>query len=85
MPYIKQHRREVIDRTPINGASLHNAGELNYALSLLVKNYFEDLGEDYQAINDCVGALEGAKAEFQRRVVAPYEDRKIKENGDVYG
>jgi hypothetical protein len=35
-------------------------------------------------VNDVVGALDGAKAEFQRRVVAPYEDKKIRENGDVY-
>jgi hypothetical protein len=31
-----------------------------------------------------VGALEQAKDEFRRRVVHPYEDLKIKENGDVY-
>jgi hypothetical protein len=36
-------------------------------------------------MNDVVGALEGAKAEFQRIVVAPYEDKKMAENGDVYG
>lgn len=29
-------------------------------------------------------ALKDAKLEFYRRVVAPYEDLKIKENGDVY-
>ena len=29
-------------------------------------------------------ALEGAKLEFYRRIVAPYEELKIKENGEVY-
>jgi hypothetical protein len=29
------------------------------------------------AMNDVVGALDGAKAEFQRRVVAPYEDKRF--------
>jgi hypothetical protein len=43
-----------------------------------------DVKKDYQAINDCLGALEGAKLELYRRVAAPYEDRKIQENGDVY-
>lgn len=32
-----------------------------------------------------IGALEFALSEFKRRVVAPYEDGKIAENGDVYG
>lgn len=31
-----------------------------------------------------VGAIECAKMEFARRVIFPYEDRKISENGDVY-
>jgi hypothetical protein len=38
----------------------------------------------YQSINDVLGALEGAKLEFYRRIAAPYEDTKIQENGDVY-
>jgi hypothetical protein len=60
------------------------SGELNYAISMIVKYYFRLNGADYQAINDIVGALEGAKTEFQRRVVAPYEDGKIDSNGDMY-
>lgn len=61
-----------------------NAGELNYMLSMVVRGYIHQHGLNYQSINDAVGALEGAKAEFQRRVVAPYEDTKITENGDIY-
>lgn len=78
MPYIKTEdraRARIIPKT---------AGELNYAISCLVGEYVLREGLNYQHINDCVGAMEGAKAEFQRRVVAPYEDLKIKENGDVY-
>lgn len=30
------------------------------------------------------GAIEAAKLEFYRRVVAPYEDQKLLDNGDVY-
>lgn len=33
---------------------------------------------------DIQGALECCKLEFYRRVAVPYEDRKIKLNGDVY-
>lgn len=59
-------------------------GELNYAITLLLIDYTERKGLKYSTINDVVGAAEGAKAEYQRRVVAPYEDKKIAENGDVY-
>ena len=38
----------------------------------------------YSLINEVTGALENAKLEFYRRVVVPYEDMKIKINGDVY-
>lgn len=80
MPYINQTRRDQLtDDFP------NNPGELNYAITMLIKKYFERPGKgNYQAINDIVGALEGAKLEFYRRVAAPYEDKKIAENGDVY-
>ena len=79
MPYIKPE-----DRT--DNAELHpsNAGELNYAITMLVLSYFNRAGGRYQQINDILGALEGAKLEFYRRLAAPYEDEKCKANGDVY-
>lgn len=79
MPYIEKTLRFDVDM----GKAL-TAGELNYKITKLIVAYLEDRGTSYQSINDVVGALEGAKAEFQRRVVAPYEDAKIRENGDVY-
>lgn len=79
MPYIKQEDRD--DHTALYP---QHAGELNYAITLLVNDYFKRMGGRYQQINDIVGALEGAKLEFYRRVAAPYEDEKIEENGDVY-
>lgn len=81
MPYIpdKNRRSELKEGRPAE-----NAGELNYILTIIVRNYFEDNGGRYQQINDVVGALEGCKLEFTRRITNPYEDKKIKENGDVY-
>jgi hypothetical protein len=49
----------------------------------LVKHYFEAEGGRYQQIAEVMGALAATQAEFYRRVAAPYEDRKIEENGDV--
>lgn len=77
MPYIRQDLRDtcVIPNTP---------GELNYLITRLLLEYCEKHGQCYSTYNDCLGALTGAQLEFYRRVVAPYEDQKIKENGDVY-
>jgi hypothetical protein len=83
MPYIKQERRALLFPSTDVGAA--NPGELNFQLSVIVRLYMAAHVLNYQTINDIIGALESAKAEFQRRVVAPYEDQKLKENGDVYG
>jgi hypothetical protein len=82
MPYIHQDDRLLLE---LNGpAYASTAGELNFLITALCIEYLNTNGKNYQRINDVVGALEGAKLEFYRRVAAPYEDLKIKENGDVY-
>lgn len=94
MPYIDPHSRmekfgeRGAKTTPdhifyIGHYSPGTSGELNYLFTMLIKEYLRN-GVNYQKINDVIGALEGAKLEFYRRVVAPYEDEKIKQNGDVY-
>lgn len=80
MPYIKQEQR---NRLATDGAFPNMSGELNYRITKEIFDYFKD-HPNYQGINDIVGALESAKMEFYRRIVAHYEDQKIKENGDVY-
>lgn len=80
MPYIKRERRAVLyDRYE----DPENAGELNYEFTRIALEYL-GFQPNYQRFNDVIGALEGAKLELYRRMVAPYEDEKIKENGDVY-
>lgn len=81
MPYIKHERRGLIE--PQFDFEISNAGELNYVLTVIAHRYWNDNGQNYQAFNDIIGALEGCKLELYRRKVAPYEDEKIKENGDV--
>lgn len=80
MPYIPEDRRDALE----NGEPAMTVGELNFQFTVLSLDYLNTHGVDYARLNDVVGALESAKAEFQRRVVAPYEDTKIEENGDVY-
>lgn len=79
MPYIKPEARERLD---VANAS-KDAGELNYCLTKMCHDYWMRCGRNYQAFNDIIGALEGCKLELYRRKVAPYEDVKIAENGDV--
>lgn len=83
MPYIKEDDRMKFDDIG-EFTSIKTPGELNYVISMICQQYIKDNGFNYQKINDIVGALEGAKIEFYRRIAAPYEDKKIKENGDVY-
>jgi hypothetical protein len=80
MPYINQNDR---DRLEVGIRPPRTAGELNYLITTLIRDYYTN-DPNYQSINDIVGALEGAKLEFYRRVAAPYEDTKIIQNGDVY-
>jgi uncharacterized protein DUF6899 len=79
MPYIEKPRRERIHHNEIPST----AGELNYAFVSMALDYLDYYGLNYQHMNDVIGALEGAKMEIYRRQVAPYEDRKAAENGDV--
>lgn len=62
MPYINSDRRTVIlNENSVRIKEIDNAGELNYAISMIIKTYFEKEGKgNYQAINDIIGALEGA-------------------------
>ena len=81
MPYIKQERRDAIRA----GAKPLDAGELNFAITLLVDDYLKAKGAiRYAHLNEVVGAMDCAKLELYRRVAVPYEDQKIGENGDVY-
>ena len=84
MPYIDPARRADFVSNSVRPAYATKSGELNYQITLLLQEYWHNHGPAYQTINDIVGALEGAKLEFYRRVAVPYEEEKIKQNGDVY-
>ena len=85
MPYIKGLARPQIDLAVSDIANdvYRQPGALNYAITKLVQAF---LGEDenYASFATATGVLENVKQEMYRRLVAPYEDRKRAENGDVY-
>lgn len=83
MPYIKQEDRDrFFEQDQLSKDN--TAGELNFCISSLCREYIKAKGKSYAVLNEVVGALECAKLELYRRVAAPYEDEKIIENGDVY-
>lgn len=84
MPYITKKTREDLRGNAKFRRIPRTSGELNFRLTEVILEYLEFHGLSYGKINDITGALGEVKAEFRRRIVAPYEDQKITENGDVY-
>jgi hypothetical protein len=81
MPYIKKDKRRELAE---NSICPRNVGELNYMWTMTIQMYLEEHGESYQTYNDIIGAMECCKLELYARKIRPYEDLKIKENGDVF-
>ena len=88
MPYIEERRRDLIDEELVPASAVlvyHGStpGDLNYAVTLLVTDYLGFV-PNYERFNAAIGVLECAKLELYRRMIAPYEDEKMHQNGDVY-
>lgn len=82
MPYIRSYLRRLLDTKNKFAVA---PGDLNYQITKLCVDYCNRRKpHDYTLYNEVMGALECAKQEFYRRMVVPYEDKKIEENGDVY-
>ena len=87
MPYIKKEDR---DKFWHNGTCLldmallcETPGDLNYAITIMIHEYIFRHGQSYSTYNEAMGILECAKMELYRKHIAPYEEEKIKENGDL--
>lgn len=84
MPYISQEDRKELDghlekRSPVTW------GEFNYTITRQILDFLHNKTDSsYAAYNSVIGMLECIKQELYRRMIAPYEDKKIKENGDVF-
>jgi len=84
MPYIKSNRRPPIDSATKELMShVENEGDLNYAITKMLFSYIRQKGLSYSICNTLMGVLSCVSLEFYRRIVSPYEDKKIKENGDI--
>jgi hypothetical protein len=97
MPYIKNEERgkyevsidEIVSSlgwSQVNGNDFDEnrvKGELNYVIYSIIKRYIDREGLKYFRAQDLIGTLECCKQELYRRILAPYEDIKIEECGDV--
>ena len=91
MPYIKPADRSVYDFMlriiESDFASVGaGGGDLNYVLTKVCiawLNYHQP-PHNYELLSTVFKELGCAQAEWYRRVLAPYEDKKREENGDVY-
>jgi len=93
MPYITQDQRKILDPIVDQFASRaeyiafthgdrSRDGVFNYVVTKLALRLFDKRG--YSQFVRVAGGLEEIKAEYRRRIVAPYEDGKASKNGDVY-
>ena len=88
MPYIDRedrHRyRELVERLAdrLPDERCTRPGHLNYVISLLLDRVY---GAEmrYADHNEALGVLTAVALELYRRKTAPYEDRKIVEQGDL--
>lgn len=82
MPYVKKPQRYALDRcvASLRDNCVQADGDLNYILFAFCKRWVEPSYNNYK---NYIGELRQCAVEIERRLLAPYEDKKIKENGDV--
>lgn len=86
MPYTKKEDRTTRMLTAIGGLTeeINNKGDLNYVICQLTGLLIlKTGGMSYTNVSNWVDGVHGAERELTRRLLNPYEDLKIKENGDV--
>lgn len=87
MPYIKPEQRPPLDKLveplikhisalPVEAQD----GSLNYAITKIIKHVYP---QKYFHFNRALGVLSAVAHELYRKIISPYEETKIKENGDV--
>jgi len=84
MPYLKDEpERKELDRAVdlLRDLGAHRiSGQLNYVLFALCRRY---VPKSYEGLRNFLAEIHEAECEIRRRILAPYEDQKSKENGDV--
>lgn len=80
MPYLSRERRLEL----LSGSTPETSGDLNYLICNLIEDFVIDKGISYAVMAEAISGATEAVAEFRRRIVSPYEDLKLEENGEVF-
>ncbi len=82
MPYIKIESRPVMDRVieTMRKVGVKVDGDLNYILFAFCK---KNIVPSYNNYKNFCGELRQCATEIERKLLAPYEDEKIIENGEI--
>jgi hypothetical protein len=84
MPYVNSQSRNALQkRAEKLSKDCETGGDLNFVVTVMLHRWLYDHGTRYVELNKLMGVLECAKEEFYAKVVRPYEDQKIKQNGDI--
>ena len=86
MPYTKEEDRTAMMRKAIDVLTdeIKNKGDLNYTICQLTGQLIlKTGGMGYTNVSNWIDGVHGAERELTRRLLNPYEDLKIEENGDV--
>ena len=87
MPYIKKKDRKLYDERLDNlcfalEEQSYVGGHVTYVLFKLLARWFFH-SPSYNSIMNIRGCLAGTLSELDRRYFFPYEDKKIRKNGDI--
>lgn len=82
MPYVAQSRRPELDKVvrAMADARVCADGDLNYILYAYCVRH---VPKSYEDLKNLRAELREAADEIGRRLLAPYENKKIQDNGDV--
>lgn len=84
MPYIKPELRPPIDRVVEELVDVcHTHGDMSYAIYRFLLARIKMEGASYEKIKGVISIGTETTQELRRRVLVPYEDEKMFENGDV--
>jgi len=90
MPYVKREIRRhlakwldglILNLVNLTSSGTRNSGVVTYVIyKILVDIYGRG---NYERRSNALKVLESVKLEFYRKILAPYEDKKAEENGDI--
>jgi len=91
MPYLEPLEKMHLDNLGADRlayyCSLHDApkvaGTLNYLCFKIIRHWIKRNSKKYWIFALFIGSMLCSILEVYRRLIAPYEDTKIRENGDI--